>query len=475
MKRSVRRDKHAISTQLKDLMVMLFVYLCVLTFFLLAVSLFFSSKYAKVSDNITLASQFNQNFKDDVDLKVYFFVTGSEDELPLTEIAEAKALADSLLESTNNKNSLKAIKSARNLCDNLGKCLAEIEATDGYDQRMSQLENNIYIITELIQKYMKTYLYHEAGELAEIRHEVYRLFPLSLLALAAILAVIIFTSLRRSLKLSRSITQPIDRLYERVQEIADGDLQAKPPVQAEDAKLMALSTGLEEMVTKLNEQTALNNQEQEHLRSLELSLLQAQINPHFLYNTLDAMIWLIETGNNDQAVEMVSSLSTYFRSFLSNGKDIITLQEDVLHVKSYLQIQQMRYKDVLNYKIKLTPALGNCLIPKMTLQPLVENAIYHGIKPKRGSGIIRISDKLEDGYVHLTVSDTGMGMTPETLNRIQASMDTEEASSFGIYAAYQRLKLIFGDDFRFWIESTENVGTTVHIRIPYTVREEAIE
>lgn len=454
---------------------MLFIYLCVLTMFILAVSLFFSSKYAKVSDNITLASQFNQNFKDDVDLKMYCFVTGSEEMLPTNDVGEAKKIVDMLLESTDNKSSRKAIQSARNLCDNLSKCIAELEATEGFDQRMAQLENNIYIITELIQKYMQTYLYHEAGELAEIRREIYQLFPLSLLCLAGIIAVIIFTSLRRSLKLARSITQPIDQLYHRVREIADGDLQSKPPVVAEDSKLMTLSEGLEEMVSKLNEQTELTKQEQEHLRSVELSLLQAQINPHFLYNTLDAMIWLIETGHNEQAVEMVSSLSTYFRSFLSNGKDIITLQEDVLHVKSYLEIQQMRYKDVLNYKIKLTPALGNCRIPKMTLQPLVENAIYHGIKPKRGSGIIRINDQLEGGYVHITVSDTGMGMSPETLNRIQSSMDAEEASSFGIYAAYQRLKLTFGEDFQFWIESTENVGTTVHIRIPYTVQEGAIE
>lgn len=474
MKRLFTRDKHTLNFKLWSLIITLFIHLCILTIFLVGVFVFFSMQYAKVSNNITLVSQFNQNFKDDIDLKMYNYVNGTNDEVPLNDVAIAKELANTLSESSKNKDSYKAIQSVKNLCENLDNCITELEETDGYAQRSAQLENNIYVITELIQKYMYTYLYHEAGELARIRQEVSKWFPPTLAALVLIIVFAITTSLKRGINLSRSIAMPINQLYNRVQEIGQGDLVAKPPVDADDDQLQALSNGLEEMVSRLNAQTELTKHEQERLRSVELSLLQAQINPHFLYNTLDAMIWLIETGENNQAVEMVSNLSTYFRSFLSNGKDIISLYEEEMHVRSYLEIQKVRYKDVLNYKINLNPALGNCLIPKMTLQPLVENAIYHGIKPKRGSGIIKISSRMDDGYVHLIVSDTGMGMDPITLNRIQASMDSTEASSFGIFAAYQRLKLTFDTDFKFWIDSTENVGTTVHIVIPYRIQENKI-
>lgn len=469
-------DRYAVKRQIWSLIIALFLQLLVVTVILLVLFRTFSEKYTKVSNNITTVSQFNQNFKNDIDLKMYSFVNGSTDELPLDEVEEAKKMAEALLKTTKNKESHRAINSVLNLSETLSDYIIELADTEGYDQRRTQLENNIYVNTQLFRNYMYTYLYHEAGELARIQNNINKWFPLTAIALCVLLMLVVLNSLNKGIELSRSISQPIDELYNRVQQIGQGDWEPKPPVQARDSKLQALSDGLEEMVIKLGDQAEQNQAEQERLRSMSLSLLQAQINPHFLYNTLDAMIWLIETGKNDEAVEMVSNLSTYFRSFLSNGKDIITLREEEMHVRSYLQIQKVRYKDVLNYTIDLNPALGNCRIPKMTLQPLVENAIYHGIKPKRGSGVINIRSRLDAGYVHLTVSDSGIGMSPETLNRIQTTMDTTEASSFGIFASYQRLKLLFDNDFSFDIESTEKVGTIVHIRMPYTTEQtEALE
>ena len=221
------------------------------------------------------------------------------------------------------------------------------------------------------------------------------------------------------------------------------------------------------MVTRLNDQMELNRQEQIRLRSMELALIQAQINPHVLYNTLDAIVWLIETGKNDQAIEMVSSLSTYFRSFLSNGKDIIPLGEEIQHVRSYLEIQQVRYKDILAYDFLTDPSLDRCLIPKMTLQPLVENAIYHGIKPKRGISRITISSSRDGGQVILKVADSGVGMAPEALQELRESLERDEGSGFGMKASYKRLRLMFGGGLKFDIESAENRGTEITIRIPY--------
>lgn len=460
-------DRTSISSRLRDLILHLAVPLCLLSVFLLLVLLISSLSLSQVSRNISTASQFNQNFKDEVDLKMYLFVTGSDEQLPWEEVQAAETLATALLENTHSRESYRAANSVLDLCENLRRCIQEIESTDGYDLRMHQLESNIYVITELIQKYIYNYLYHEAGELAAIRARQNLWLSVDLILALGITIVVIVHSLRRSFRISGSISQPIDGLYQRVVEIGRGDLSPRAPVPAEDSKLQALGTGLEEMVTRLNDQMELNRQEQIRLRSMELALIQAQINPHFLYNTLDAIVWLIETGKNDQAIEMVSSLSTYFRSFLSNGKDIIPLGEEIQHVRSYLEIQQVRYKDILAYDFLTDPSLDRCLIPKMTLQPLVENAIYHGIKPKRGISRITISSSRDGNQVILKVADSGVGMNPEALQALRESLERDEGSGFGMKASYKRLRLMFGGGLKFDIESAENRGTEITIRIPY--------
>ncbi len=465
-------DKNSISARLRALILQLAVPLCLLSVFVLLVFLLSSLSLSQVSRNISTASRFNQNFKNEVDLKMYYFVTGSDDQLPWEEVQAAEDLATDLLETTRSRESLRAAGSVLDLCENLRRCIQEIEATDGYDLRMHQLESNIYVITELIQKYIYTYLYHEAGELAAIRDRQNLWLTIELVLALSVAAAVIVHSLRRSFRLGRSISRPIDLLYQRVVELGEGDLSPRPPVEAEDSRLQTLGIGLEETVARLNEQMELNRLEQIRLNSMELKLIQAQINPHFLYNTLDAIVWLIETEKNEQAVEMVSSLSNYFRSFLSNGKDILPLHEELLHVRSYLEIQQVRYSDILTYDFLTDPSLDDCLIPKMTLQPLVENAIYHGIKPKRGTGRLTISSAREGSSVLLTVADNGVGMNPETLRQLRESLSRDEGSGFGMLASYKRLKLMYGEKLEFRIESEENRGTEVIIRIPYRTEAE---
>ena len=468
-----RKDNHSIPGRLRELILGLAIPLCVLAVLLLGMFLFAGVQSARVSNNISTASQFNQNFKDEVDLKMYSFVTGGDNTLPWEEVQTAEELARTLLRNTQNRESHRAANSVLDLCDNLRRCIQEIEETDGYDLRMHQLESNIYVITELIQKYMYNYLYHEAGELALLRTRQNIWMTAEMILALVIVTAVIVLSLRRSFQITRSITKPIDGLYQRVLDIGEGDLTAKTPVEAEDSKLRALGQGLEEMVIQLNDQMELNRQEQSRMRSMELALVQAQINPHFLYNTLDAIVWLIETGENDKAVEMVYSLSTYFRSFLSNGKDIITLREEILHVRSYLEIQQVRYKDILVYEFLTDPSLDDCLIPKMTLQPLVENAIYHGIKHKRGISRICISSSRNGNTAVLRVEDTGIGMPPETLRKLREDLEKNEGAGFGMLSAYKRLKLMYADELSFEIESEEKRGTMITIRMPIRTEEKA--
>jgi two-component system sensor histidine kinase YesM len=470
--RATREERGSISASLRRLICGLAVPLCLLALFLLLQFFLYGLRQARISSNISTASQFNRDFKNEVDLKMYYFVTGSSEGLPLDEVETAEELATTLLGSTSNRESRRAASSVLNLCGNLKSRISDIEAAEDYDSRMHQLEANVYVITELIQDYMYTYLYYEAGELAALRERQTSLLTASLLLSAFVMAAVVALSLRQSFRLSRSITRPIDGLYSRVEEIGRGDLTVRPPVEAQDSKLRALGEGLEEMAARLDEQMELNRQEQARLRSMELALVQAQINPHFLYNTLDAIVWLVETGKNEQAVEMVSSLSNYFRSFLSNGQDVITLREEALHVRSYLEIQQVRYKDILRCELSMDPELEECRIPKMTLQPLVENAVYHGIKLKRGGGVVSIVSRREGAAACLEVRDTGLGMSEDTLRELRRSLEEDKGTGFGMLASYRRLKLMYGEALDFRVDSAENLGTTVTIRFPLRNEEE---
>ena len=195
-------------------------------------------------------------------------------------------------------------------------------------------------------------------------------------------------------------------------------------------------------------------------------LFRSQIDPHFLYNTMDTIIWLIEADRPQAAVEMVSNLSDFFRHCLSKGEDVITLAEEERHVRSYLQIQHARYKDILDYEIQIDPALQNVTLPKLTLQPLVENALYHGIKCKRGKGHIRITSKTEDGDILLQIADDGAGMSPERLEALRRAMATGERVGFGLVTVHERLRLLFGSPYGLTLASQEGAGTTVTARIP---------
>ena len=370
------KNLQSIDGKLKSLIRQMIIPFTVMLILVIGLFIVFMLQYSRVSSNITTASRFNHNFKDEVDLKMYTFVSGSSDKLPFEEVETARNLAETLQRATGNREAHRTIQSVLNLCDNLHDSIIQIREAVGYDERMQQLESNIYVITELIEEYIYTYLYIEAGELAEVQQKISIVIAAELFTAGILMLLLIRRTVKKTRSIALSITAPIDALYDRVEEIGHGDLQTKPSVKAEDEKLQTLSDGIEQMAQELDNQMKLNNAEQLRLRSMELALIQAQINPHFLYNTLDTIVWLIETGKTEQAEKMIVSLSTYFRSFLSNGKEIITLAEEERHIRSYLEIQQVRYKDILDYQIDFDPEYSQGLIPKMTLQPLVENAIY---------------------------------------------------------------------------------------------------
>jgi len=207
-------------------------------------------------------------------------------------------------------------------------------------------------------------------------------------------------------------------------------------------------------------------EDQKSLHRAELELLQAQINPHFLYNTLDSIAILAETQREEDVVTMVTSLSTFFRNSLNKGEDLISLQAERTQVTSYLEIQQIRYSDILRYEIDIPESLLDCRVPKLILQPLVENALYHGIKNRRGMGKITITGEAAGEDMILRVTDNGAGMAPEQIAALRAGIYEDKHTGLGLVNVHKRIRLYCGEGYGLSFESEPGRGTTVSVRLP---------
>jgi two-component system sensor histidine kinase YesM len=271
--------------------------------------------------------------------------------------------------------------------------------------------------------------------------------------------------------LSRSIYAPIKKLHDVTTTITKNDGQALMTSDNVD-EITELGLSFNIMIGKIRDLLASKIKEQENLKKAELRALQAQINPHFLYNTLDTIIWMAESNKTQQVVEIVSALSKFFRISLSKGRDWITIAEEIERTRSYLIIQKMRYRDILDFDIDLDERVKDNTILKLILQPLVENALYHGIKNKRQGGAIHVRAKMNnEDEVLLEVEDNGIGFTPEKLAQLQTELATDSddikaESGFGIGNVNNRIRLYYGKQYGLTVQSEYNTGTCVTLIIP---------
>ena len=211
-------------------------------------------------------------------------------------------------------------------------------------------------------------------------------------------------------------------------------------------------------------------QERDLKRKAELSMLQEQIKPHFLYNSLYSIQQLCEIGENRQAAKMIGALSSFYRLGISGGNDIITIQTELEHVNHYLEIQKMRYSDLFDYIIDCDPVIYAYEIPKLVLQPLVENAIYHGIKQSHKKGFISITGGMDGSDIFLEVHDDGPGMSEEELEQLRMSLSEDVmGGSIGLRNVNYRIKKTYGDGCGIQIYSERGVDTCVRICIAGTI------
>lgn len=266
--------------------------------------------------------------------------------------------------------------------------------------------------------------------------------------------------------ISREITKPIRSLRDSMRKVQNGQFDTHVEVITEN-EIGSLGRSFNLMTSEIRALMEQNVYEQKQKRKSELKALQAQINPHFLYNTLDSIIWMSEAGENDEVVEMTSALARLLRQSISNDQEEVELEKEIEYVKNYLTIQKMRYKDKLEFFIYVDPRVAHVPVIKLVLQPLVENAIYHGIKYKETKGNLKIYAKPVDGRVEIVVADDGIGMDEDVMEHIfDEHRKEQKRNGVGVPNVQKRLQLQYGSEYGIRYESVKGAGTKVVITIP---------
>jgi two-component system, sensor histidine kinase YesM len=265
--------------------------------------------------------------------------------------------------------------------------------------------------------------------------------------------------------ISNKISDPVTHLEKSMRKVTAGDLNTRIYIESGESEVVALTESFNHMVSRIQNLIKENQKEHELKRKTELEALQSQINPHFLYNTLDSIVWMAETEHKDEVITMVNALANFFRISISDGKGIIKLRDEIRHAKNYMLIQKNRYTDKFEYETHADESLLELMVPKLMVQPLLENALYHGMEYLMDVGKIVVTAEADEKYLYVRVSDNGVGMDEETLKNILEEK-RDKRNGIGVKNVNERIKLIFGQEYGLFYESEIEVGTTVTIKLP---------
>lgn len=455
--------------------------LCMIVYLLVSMANY-SANYDKIVSSMTIANNYNLNFKDEMDESLYKLVVGyvdfehiAEDDTlkdPYQLIGQLRSEFTNLMNLTTDAESKLWLKSLLRNIDTLEKRVNDIResliAGGRYNENIEMLDNNIYILTELIQDDIQYYIYYQTKSMEMVTNTLHKqinefivlcaLVSVALLVLVAVIATLI----------AKGILKPINRLYHATMKVAEGDFSARANVETQD-EIRVLANSFNNMAENMQTLIDKIKEDEGKMRRADLRLLQEQINPHFLYNTLDTIVWLIEGNDPDRAVEMLVTLSAFFRLVLSKGKEFISIRDEEQHIKSYLEIQAMRYHDIMEYDIQIDKVLYDYQILKLTLQPLVENALYHGLKYKRAKGYIHVTGEKDGEKIKLVVRDSGVGMEQEELEELRREIERpcqETEKGFGLANVNERIHMYFGQEYGIQVQSEKGKGTIVEVVIP---------
>jgi two-component system sensor histidine kinase YesM len=437
----------------------------------------YSRQYDAIITNITTANSISGSVKADIDTEMWKVVAGGIEfsegkQYEIIDNVDAKvhwmmANTDSPRARVKLDLILRTLQTLREYANDMGGQIAKNSTAAENEAVLEKMRFATSVLEEVIQNYVLYEVNRTEGQYQVMRESFARwqTFSIILILSAVAFAVVAAWSL------SKSIYTPIKKLHDVTTTITRNDLQALMTSDNVD-EITELGMSFNIMIGKIKELLDSKIKEQENLKKAELRALQAQINPHFLYNTLDTIIWMAESKKTNQVVEIVTALSSFFRISLSKGMDWITIGEEVERIKNYLTIQKMRYLDILDFKIDVDKEVANNTILKLILQPLVENALYHGIKNKRGGGTIRVRARRKgENEILLEVEDNGIGFLPQKLAKLCAELEDDSGeikmeSGYGIGNVNNRIRLYYGKQYGLSIKSEYSTGTCVTLVIP---------
>jgi two-component system sensor histidine kinase YesM len=437
----------------------------------------YGRQYDAIIANITVANSITGNIKPDIDTEMWRIVAGKiefQGGKQYEIINDVNTKLRRMTENTDSPRSriklegiLRTMQTLTHYVDLMGQQIERKSTTADNELVLENIRFASGVVEEVVQDYALFEVQRTSTQYQRMREGFTRW---EIFYFVLMFGAICFSVLA-AWGISRSIYIPIKKLHDATTTITKNDLQALVTHDNVD-EITEMGMSFNIMIGRIRELLAAKVKEQENLKKAELRALQAQINPHFLYNTLDTIIWMTESRKTDQVIEIVRALSSFFRISLSKGKDWITIGEEVERTRNYLTIQKMRYRDILDYQIEVDEAVSGNTVLKLILQPLVENALYHGIKNKRQGGTIVVRAKQRnEREVLLQVEDNGIGFTTERLAQLQAELEDDSGeikleSGFGIGNVNQRIRLYYGKQYGISIKSEYNFGTCVTLVIP---------
>ena len=423
--------------------------------------------YGEMLDSIIDANQLNMDVVENVEPMVWNIVAGKETFessgiwLQMTNIRARMLQIRNNTDSVENRGTMEiSIRALSILEDYLIMLNSQINERYPVEENEMLLEE-IRVCIAGIDDLLREFSSKQVEEAAVLNQEMNRQSNRSFIMNISITVVVLIVGGFAFIYISGSLMNPIEKLLRMSNKISEGDFSSRVELSASD-EFNDLAAGMNTMSEKIELLLEQSVEEQKQRQIMEHKILQEQIKPHFLYNTLDAIIWAAEADNTTDVVTLVASLSTFFRISLSHGIDYIPIHDEIEHVRNYLIIQQIRYRDVLTYEINVDDDIPNKKILKLLLQPIVENALYHGIKNTRERGKITVSVKKENEKLRFTVSDNGIGMDEETLKSLIYDINHGNGEKgYGLYNVNRRLTLYYGLSEGLEVSSEYKKGTVV--------------
>ncbi len=445
------------------------------------VSQIHTKRYSQIISNVSTANKISLIAKDDIPAELWNIICGKKE---IADGSQNKMLDNIssglsiMLLTINNEESRGKLEVANRayttLRRNVDMLISQIKGGSLVTQNEATLDE-IRTITSLFSDIMQDFIVTEI-EAANQTNQSLRNTSIILTTIQIIITILaIIISINSFITVSAAIQKPISDMEKLSTKVSKGDLTARIDIPHVN-ELNTLAENLNTMAGQIDLLIQKNMEEQKNFQKAEMKALQAQITPHFLYNTFDTIVWLAEEEHTEEVVKITKAFSDFLRISLSRGHEWITISQELEHIKNYLTIQKIRYADILNYSIDADEALMDVKMIKLVLQPLIENAIYHGIKNKRGRGKLKVSVHFTNDsrtFVCFTVEDNGAGFTEERLGQVRnelrtGAQDSEKLSSvYGLYNVNKKLKLYYGEKTEgLLIESEAGKGSKISFTIP---------